>query len=297
VASFLASSPAPAVLGRGGATFAFGADLQSAASNPAALAGLGSGHFSFSHAELDGGVTQEWAAWGGRIRGGPLRIGLGGVLRNEGTLEGRDAYDQPTSETSARSWAFAAQLARPIGDRLVLGGAARWVGQRIGTDGGDGVAFDAGAQWRAGPVSLGLAAQNFGGGMNWGGQRWRMPASLGGGVAFDHAASGLRLAVDLAAPSDYYRSARAGAEWRWRERLALRAGYRRELGAPADDRLNGPAFGFGAGAGAFWIDYGYVIAPEGGTTHRFGLSLRRPGAGVPPAAETPARPASTAPSR
>lgn len=281
VASFLATGQGPAVAARGGATFAFGADLQSAASNPAALAGLDAGRFAFAHATLESGLSQEWAAYGGRIGGGALRWGVSGVLRDEGSIDARDEFNQPLPEAGARSWALAFQLARPLAPWLVLGGAARWVGERIGDSGGDGVAFDAGAQVRAGALSAGLAAQNFGGGMAWGGQRWRMPASLGAGVALDHAASGLRLALDLAAPSDYYRSLRAGAEWRWRERLALRAGYRRELGAPGDDRLNGPAFGLGAGVGAMWLDYGFVVAQGGDASHRVGLDLRRLGGGEP----------------
>lgn len=281
VSSFLAIGTGPAVVGRGGATFAIGSDLQSAALNPAALGGIDAGRFAFSHATLEGSLTHEWAAYGGRLRGGPIRYGVSGVLRDEGTIEGRDEFNQPTTTAEARSWALSFQLARPLGSWLVLGGAARWVGERIGESGGDGLAFDAGAQARTGPLSFGLAAQNFGGGMNWGGQRWSMPASFGGGVALEHAASGLRLVLDLAAPADYYRSARVGAEWRWQDRFALRGGYRREIGAPAEDRLNGPAFGLGAGVGPMWVDYGFVSPQGAEAQHRIGLDLRRLG----PAAE------------
>ena len=286
VASFLAIDPGAAVAARGGAGFAIGADLQSAVLNPAALAGLGAGRFAVSHATLADDVSHDWAAFGGRLGASSFRYGVSGVLRNEGTIVGRDAANQPTTDSDARSWALSFQLARPVGSWLLVGGAARWVGERIGESGGDGLAFDAGAQARAGALSFGLSAQNFGGGMNWGGQRWRMPASLGAGVALEHAASGLRLVFDLAAPADYYRSARGGAEWRLRDRLALRAGYRRELGAPRDDRGHGPAFGFGAGVGSMWLDYGFVLSPGGESVHRVGLDLRRlarPEA--PPAAE------------
>ena len=275
VGAFLTTDPGAAVAARGGAGFALGGDLQSTALNPAALAGLGSGRFAFSHATLAEGVASDWAAFGGRLGAGSLRYGVSGLLRSEGTIVGRDAANQPTADAAARSWALAFQLARPLGPWLTLGGAARWVGERIGESGGDGLAFDAGAQGRAGALSFGLSAQNFGGGMNWGGQRWRMPASLGAGVALEHAPSGLRFVFDLAAPADYYRSARGGAEWRLRDRLALRAGYRRELGAPPDDRGHGPAFGFGAGVGSMWLDYGFVLSSGGESVHRIGLDLRR----------------------
>lgn len=285
VASFLATDPGPAVVARGGAGYALGADLQSATLNPAALGGLSTGGFAFSHATLTGDAVHDWAAYAGRLGRSALRYGVSGVLRSEGTIEGRDAANQPTTTSDARSWALALQIARPLGRNLVIGGAARWVGERVGESGGNGLSFDAGAQLRAGAFSAGLAAQNFGGGMNWGGQRWRMPASLGAGVALEHAASGLRFVLDLAAPADYYRSARAGAEWRWHDRFALRAGWRRELGAPGDDPMNGPAFGLGAGAGSWWLDYGYVVSPNGEAVHRFGLDLRRLARpAIPPAA-------------
>jgi len=120
--------------------------------------------------------------------------------------------------------------------------------------------------------------------MSWDGQRWRMPSQFATGLALEHPGSGLRIALDLTAPADYYRSVRAGAEWRWRDHLALRGGWRAELGAPPEDRLGGPAFGFGAGAGALWLDYGYVISADGAATHRVGLSLRgRPAAPAPAA--------------
>ncbi|MEO7868874.1 MAG: hypothetical protein ABIU54_14640, partial [Candidatus Eisenbacteria bacterium] len=121
---------------------------------------------------------------------------------------------------------------------------------------------------------LGIAGQNFGGGMIWDNARWRMPASMGAGVALDHAASGLRLALDVNAPSTYGRDVRAGAEWRFRDRLALRGGWRRVVGGESDERLNGPAFGLGLKAGSLWFDYAFQVAEAGASTHRVSLNLR-----------------------
>lgn len=275
-AGFLTAGAGPAVLARGGAGLALGGDLQSAAINPASLASLSGRRFAFAHAALEDGAVQEWAAWGGRV--GATRVGLTALVRNEGSLDARDENGLPAGAMSLSSTAVGLQLARPLVRWLEVGGTVRGVGERIGGDVGLGLSFDAGALVHAGLLHVALAGQNFGGGMNWGGRRWRMPASLGGGVALDHAPSGLRVALDLNAPADYYRSVRAGAEWRWRDRLALRGGWRQELGAPADERLGGPAFGVGAGAGALWIDYGYVLGGAGEVTHRIGLELRRFGA-------------------
>jgi hypothetical protein len=265
----------------GGASLAFGRDVQGATLNPAALGWVAAPELALSHADFADQTAQEWVAVGGRLGRSRTRIGFSALVRDEGSIAGRDANDVPTSEVNAQDLALTLQLARPFGEHFALGGAAHVVSQHVGDASGSGFAFDAGAQLRLGVLSFALAGQDFGGGMKWSGQRWRMPAQFAGGIALDHAASGLRLALDWAAPADYYRSVRAGAEWRWRDRLALRGGWRSELGAPAGDRLGGPAFGLGAGAGAMWLDYGYLVASDGVATHRVGLSLRgRPAAPV-----------------
>jgi hypothetical protein len=273
-ASFLVPPVAPSVLALGGGGLALGRDVQGATLDPAALGWLGSAQLAFVHADFGDQASQEWFGAATRVGGSRTRIGFTALLRDEGTLDGRDASGAPTGEVTARDMAFAVQLARPLGERLTVGGAGRVVHQQVGSSSGDGYAFDAGAQLRLGVVSLAVAGRDFGGDMRWGVTRWRMPASLNTGLAYEHAASGLRAAVDWCAPSDGYRSLRAGAEWRLHDRLALRGGYRAELGAPADDRSSGPSFGLGAGAGPWWIDYAYALGGDGVATQRVGLNLR-----------------------
>ena len=125
-----------------------------------------------------------------------------------------------------------------------------------------------------GGVGLGVAGQNFVGGLRWQGAQWRMPASLGLGAALDHEASGLRLALDVNLPSAYEPELRMGTEWRIHDRLALRGGWRQLLGGTAEERLNGPSFGLGLRAGAMWMDYAFVLADAEATSHRVALQLR-----------------------
>jgi hypothetical protein len=120
---------------------------------------------------------------------------------------------------------------------------------------------------------LGVAGQNIGGQMSFGEGSYPFPTNYGAGVSFEHGASGVRADVDFNAPSDYYTNVRGGVEWSWQDRLAIRAGYRRELGAASDDALNGPSFGVGAGAYGMWLDYGFLVTPSGEGQHRMGLTL------------------------
>ena len=286
-ASFLSTGVGPAVLSMGGASLALGSDLQGAAWNTAALARVTSGQVALAHATFADQTSQEWAAMGGRFGGSPWRWGAALLYRDEGSIEGRSAQDTPTGSASAYDLALSLQLARTLGEHVSIGGAAHGVRQAIADVSGTGLAFDAGVQARFGMLSVALAGQDFGGGMRWDGARWRMPATLGAGVAFAHPASGLSAALDVRRPADQTASVRAGAQWRYADRFALRGGYRAELHAGASDHRSGPTFGLGAGAGAFWVDYGYLLDGDGTGTHRVGLSLRRLAAlwGALPAAE------------
>lgn len=281
-AAYLVQGGGPAVLAMGGAAIGGGEGLQAASWNTAALSGTGPLQMYFAHALVGDGGTQGWASAGGRLRGGATRWALSATFRDEGVILGRDAHDQPTGEVSANALALGVQLARPFGERFALGAGTRVVSEALADERGFGLAFDAGAQARFGLLRVGVSGRDFGGGMRWVGERWRMPASFGAGLALVHAPSGVTLALDGVAPANYYRSIRAGAEWAIRERIALRGGYRTELGAQENEPLTGPTFGLGARAGLAWVDYAVVIAGNGETSHRFALSLRRSG-GAPAA--------------
>jgi hypothetical protein len=281
-AGFLATDDAPAALGMAGAVLAQGSDVQGAAFNPAALGWLGAQQMTLAHTQLEDETSREWLALGTHLGRSRTVLGLVALAHDEGTIDGRDAQGQSIGELHAQDLALSLQLARTLGAHASIGGAAHVVNQRIAGESGAGFAFDLGAQWRSGPLSLGLAGRDFGGGMYWQGEQWRMPARLAGGIALEHEASGLGVAADLEAPADYYRILRIGAQWRWRDRFALRAGWRDEQAAPRSDELGGPSFGFGAGLGACWLDYGYTIADQGLGTHRIGLSLRRMAAPAAP---------------
>lgn len=285
-ASFLQASGAPRWTAMGGAGLASGQDLASAAWNAAALAGLPEVRWSISISELPGGVQQSWAAVGGRHASG-TRWGLSALHRDEGAIEGRDASNQPTQAFAAQSVALGLSLARSISPWCAVGGSARYVGEHIGDVHGNGASFGLGAQADLGIVQLAISGQDFGGGMRWQDRQWRMPATLGMGLALVHEASGLTLASDLLAPSAGQRQVRTGAEWTIAGRAALRAGWRHELGARTEGSADAAGFGVGFSAGGLWLDYAFESAARSDGVHRVGLSLApaRLGLGRPHAPE------------
>ncbi len=278
-AGFLSMSPGAGSSGMAGTTLALGADLAGATMNPASLGRISGFELALSHSELPDGSRHEWAAAGGAM--GPLttRWALSGLYAGQGTFEGRDASNQPTANFSASSFAIGAALAQPLARFATVGFGAKLVSENLGSVTGTGVTFDAGLTTRAGPIGLGASARNVGGSLRFGGVGYDFPSDYGVGLSFEHA-SGVRLEVDAHFPVDYYNDVRAGVEYRWHERFALRAGYRHELQSDAStEPLNGPSFGLGAGLGGVWLDYAYLPSIAGETEQRIGVVLRTAGPG------------------
>jgi LysM repeat protein len=274
--SFLSIGNGASALSMAGATLATGGDLAAAAWNPASLARIDQLQFSFTHAPLPGGATQEWLAAGGRVGMSPdTRWGLQTVFQREGGIEGRDASNNPTGTVSATDLAVGWKLAHRFGENLDVGVGGEWVHESLADASGSGFAFEAGVRGDAGPFGLALAARHVGGGMSWDGIRYDLPAVIAFGGSWTDAARGLRVNADLDLPSHYYRTVRLGGEWLWRGHVALRAGYRRDLGAAASEQLSGPTFGLGTGLGTMWMDYGFAVnGADGSGQHRIGLTFR-----------------------
>ena len=259
-ANFLSIGSGAAILGRGGATLGLGGDAAAVAWNAGALGWVNHTQIDFSHASLDGGINQEHVAVAGRIKRAPLYWGLSGLYQGQGGFEGRDASNQSTGTFNISSAAFSGQGAYRFRDIVSVGVGLKYVTENLGTVTGTGLAFDGGVLAQFGSIGLGASATNRHGIMTYDTEKFGMPANIGVGASWRDATRGITLAVDANFPNTYYNNVRTGVEWRWKETVALRAGYRAELGAPSDEALSGPTFGMGAGFGAFWADYGYVIS-------------------------------------
>ncbi len=273
-ANFLSNGSGTAVLGRGGATLGLSGEAGLSSWNPGALGFLRETQVSLSHATLIDEHTQEYLAVGGRMLRTDLRWSAFGLYESEGSFEGRDAFNNSTGSFNVSSFAGGGHFAYPIGGVASIGVGGKWVNESLGPNRGSGMAWDAGFQAHTGMFGFGFAAQNAFGQMRFGNQTFDFPTNYGVGVALDHAESGLRVALDANFPTSYYNDVRTGVEWRWRDLVAVRGGYRHALGAPTNETLSGPTFGFGAGVYGMWMDYGYVIPGSGESQHRFGLSLR-----------------------
>ena len=272
-ANFLDVGAGPRILGMGGATIGLGQDLAGGSWNPAALGWMNQSSLMISHAGLDNSSLQEWAAIGGRMGRSQTRWSVSGLFQGDGSFDGRDASNNSTGSFSASSFAIGLHVAQQLGGMFTVGVGAKSVNDKLGDVTGTGVTFDGGMMFHAGILGLGVAARNVGGKMKYSSGSYDFPTSYGVGGSLSHPASGLTAAMDINFPNAYYKDARAGIEWKYKETLALRAGYRKEGGGSSDDPLTGPTFGAGAGRNGFWLDYGYLLAGNGDGEHRIAITL------------------------
>jgi len=263
----------------GGATLGFGSDVGASAWNAAALGWVGAPEMVLSHAGLTNNSLQEWAAYGGRAGYTQTRWAVTGLYQGDGSFEGRDATGASTGSFSVSSFAFGATVAQQIRNVVTVGLGAKTVNEKLGSVSGSGITFDAGVMVRAGMIGFGFAAQNLGGQMKYGASSYPFPSSYGVGMAFTHPTRGVRVAVDANFPSAYHADVRTGVEWMYKGALALRTGYRKELGSQADP-LTGATFGLGAGRNGMWMDYGYLLSGSGSGQHRLGMRFNLGGFGL-----------------
>jgi len=272
-ANFLTLGAGPRVLAMGGATLGLGRDVAGSAWNPAALGWVDETAIVVSHSGLENQSFQEWVGVGGRLGKSGTRWGVQGTYQGDGAFEGRDASNNPTGSFSVSSFAIGGHVAQQFSPIVTLGVGFKTVSEKLGDVSGIGTTFDAGLSLRHGIVGFGIAAQNLGGHMAYTGSNYDFPTNVGAGLALSHPATGLSLALDANFPSAYYNDVRAGLEYRWKETVALRTGYRHELEA-SDDPLTGPTFGIGTGANGFWLDYGFLLAGSGSSgQHRVALTF------------------------
>ena len=272
-ANFLTLGSGPRILGMGGATLGLGQDLAGGAWNPAALGWMDETSIVLSHSGLENQSLQEWAGIGGRVGKTDTRWAVTGIYQGDGSFEGRDASNNPTGSFSVSSFAIGGQVAQQLGSMVTLGLGVKTVSEKLGDVSGIGTTFDAGVSFHRGMVGFGIAGQNLGGHMSYSGINYDFPTNVGLGLAVTHPRTGLSVAVDANFPSAYYNDVRAGLEYRWKQMVAVRAGYRSEMGS-SNDPLTGPTFGLGAGGNGFWFDYGYLLEGVGSSgQHRLAITF------------------------
>ncbi len=208
---------------------------------------------------------------------GPGTFGLSGVFSRIGGIENWDPNTGQLDTFAVNSGYAVFGYGVRINKMLAVGGSAKWLYDALPEQKGIGFCFDAGAVYRfpAG-LSVGVATQNLGPGIKYGGERFPLPVGVrlgaGYGGVLSKTGNGLRLLTDVNIPLSGKPDFHLGAEFALEEFLVFRCGYR--LG-PQDWRslglLSGLTAGLGINAGRIGLDYAFVPYGPLGVTHRFAL--------------------------
>jgi cell division septation protein DedD len=245
--------------GMAGAGIGLGAGVTSQYWNPAFLADLNRPEVGGMHAAWLNGLSYEWF---GYARPMSPKWGVGSLsvaYFHMPSFAGYDEFDQPIGEFKAYDMALTAGLARAITPAISVGGNARFIRQNLADVSGTGAAVDLGVKGLVAGTTLGASVQNLGPDLSLGGASYPIPRQVRFGASRAFHRDQVTLAADYNIPRDYYRDIRVGTEVRPHPVVAVRMGYRHELGSPGD-----PQTGLSFGLGLRWkqLAVDYAMTPD-----------------------------------
>ena len=263
--------------------------------NPAGLASLQRREFAFSHVQWPADVHYEHLAMilPSRRFGGSVAVQLG-VL---GTNIDETTELQPfgTGRTFSYSDVVAGvAFSRRWTDKLLVGAGIKFVREDLGSQVGgpttQAVLFDVGSIYYLGLGSVRIATSltNFGSALKPSGtyvspfdgstaqyDAFDPPLMFRYGIAFEpieNETQRLTTAFEVNQPADNQQLVKAGAEWQWKGRFALRSGY--NFRADALKLSAGAGFTGELGGLRGQFDYAYTDGGFLGAVHRVSLGVR-----------------------
>lgn len=306
VGQFLLIEPGARIAAMGNAGAALADGIQSVYYNPASLGLLDRRELQFTHGEWLAGIDYDYAAFALPVTG--LGTFFGGVTSlYSGEIDVR-TVEQPLG-TGERydvvDLALTAGYGRTITDRFSAGFGVTYIEERIWHSTLNTWTLNMGTAYRvtdAGMI-IGASLSNYGTRAGFGGRDLRIQYDADPDVYGDNsalpaeqytdefavpvlfrvgvsrpfrtgAASRLLVAVDALHPNDNTESASFGAEWSYKETIALRGGYQdlfledSEVGLTAGLGVRGRLQGYRFDFDYAWADYGRLLE-----THRVTFAL------------------------
>lgn len=237
--------------------------------NPAALFNGRKVNVLFMHNSNIIGIRTEYLA--AKVTLSKLALGLSLNNTSVNDIEIREIPGQLEGTFNAQNFAMGLSGAYKINDKLSIGITAKFLFEKIYVDNSSGYAFDFGGLYSDKNFSVGAALANFGKMNALRSYSTKLPASvrIGGSylLGFKKISSSLRIAVDGYKVLDGGKfHANTGAEFLYKDFLAIRAGYQ----SGYDDRSL--TTGIGLKYKAFNLDYAFIPYKYSlGSSHTFTL--------------------------
>lgn len=301
-AQFLKMDVDARVVGLGGANVAVTRGAMALYYNPAGIANLDKRNLAFSYTDWVSDIKYNYLAYETPIHGFG-NVGVHVAILTMGDME-MTTLEQPdgTGETfGANGWVVGITNAYQLTNRFAFGVTAKYIREQISQLSANAIAFDFGTLYYTGyrTLRIAMSTRNFGTDTKFDGrelettfdednnpstapilikketQSQPLPLSFRLGVAYDfefNEQSKLLATLDGYNTRDRGQQASLGFEYTWRDRLAVRAGYKMRtdeegiaLGGGYDFEISG----FGTvGINYAWADLGRLQ-----NAHRFSLVL------------------------
>ncbi len=301
-AQFLKLDVDARVVALGGASAAITRGAMALYYNPAGIANMDEHSLAFSYTDWVADIRYNYLAYARPISGFG-NVGVHVAVLTMGDMK-ETTLDQPdgTGETfGANSWVLGVSNAHQLTNRFSFGVTAKYLRESISDLASGALAFDIGTIYYTGFRSLRIAmsTRNFGGDTKFGGTELEttldqdndpttqpvevrlnteshpLPLSFRIGIAYDFEFgedSKVMTTLDGYNTRDRGQQASLGVEYRWQERLAVRAGYKLE--ADEEGIAGGAGYDFEIpGFGNMGISYAWADVGRLESAHRFSLML------------------------
>ena len=230
-------------------------DASSTHYNPAGMFTGSKVNMVFMHNEQVLGVRTEFLA--GRIKMEKFALGFSVNNTSVDEIEIREIPGEPTGQFTAQNFALGLSVGYKINEMISLGATGKFLYEKIYVDNSSGLALDLGGLYTKENLSIGASISNLGSMSELRNESTKLPASfrLGGSYLFflTGISSSLRIGLDGYKVMDGgIFHANTGAEFLYKEFLALRVGYQ------SGYENKNITTGLGLKYNAFNLDYAFV---------------------------------------
>jgi hypothetical protein len=301
-AQFLKMDVDARVVGLGGANVAVTRGAMALYYNPAGIANLDKRNLAFSYTDWVSDIKYNYLAYETPIHGFG-NIGVHVAVLTMGDME-MTTLEQPdgTGETfGANGWVVGITNAYQLTNRFSFGVTAKYIREQISQLSANAIAFDFGTLYYTGyrTLRIAMSTRNFGTDTKFDGrelettfdednnpstapilikketQSQPLPLSFRLGIAYDfefNEQSKLLTTLDGYNTRDRGQQASLGFEYTWRDRLAVRAGYKMRTDEEGIALGGGYDFEI-SGFGTIGINYAWADLGRLQNAHRFSLVL------------------------
>jgi long-subunit fatty acid transport protein len=301
-AQFLKMDVDARVVGLGGANVAVTRGAMALYYNPAGIANLDKRNLAFSYTDWVADIKYNYLAYETPIHGFG-NVGVHVAVLTMGDME-KTTLEQPdgTGEMfGANGWVVGITNAYQLTNRFSFGVTAKYIRETISQLSSNAIAFDFGTLYYTGyrTLRIAMSTRNFGTDTKFDGrelettfdednnpstapilikketQSQPLPLSFRLGVAYDfefNEQSKLMTTIDGYNTRDRGQQASLGLEYTWRDRLAVRAGYK--MRTDEEGLALGGGYDFEvSGFGTIGINYAWADLGRLENAHRFSLVL------------------------